>query len=184
MENICFSGGATGADFIWGRAATEAGHRVLHFSFKGHKADSIPGQEVVILLDQQLRAADEFLQKANKIVNRNPRPKNIFVRKLLQRNFYQVQNTHRIYAVSVYSEEDEFWEGGTAWAIAMGMVLKVPEIYVFDQVEEKWYQYMNGIWVIHNKRLLPVPSGKYTGIGTRRLNEAGMFAIKNAFQTA
>ena len=36
-DNICFSGGARGADHAWGLMAEDQGHRVIHFSFKGHK---------------------------------------------------------------------------------------------------------------------------------------------------
>ena len=63
IENICCSGGALGADAHWGICAQNNGHKVLHFSFPRHKADTQAG-EVIVLSKSQLEEADVHLQRA------------------------------------------------------------------------------------------------------------------------
>ncbi len=70
LGNVCLSGGADGADLVWGAEARRYGHKVLHFSFAGHRTQA-PPDELVILSDNGLRRADPYLAKANARLKRD-----------------------------------------------------------------------------------------------------------------
>ena len=84
---MCLSGGADGADVVWGMAAEAAGHEVVHWSFAGHKSSANYLSE---LNDTQLRVADHYLELANKSLQRKWPTTNPVVNNLLRRNFYQI----------------------------------------------------------------------------------------------
>ncbi len=186
--NVCLSGGAKGADLQFGMCAGTAGQSVIHWSFKGHFTQA-PQTEVVILTAQQLLAADEFLVRAApKLKDDKGKPKRYspgrdpdapysFVPNLLRRNWYQVGDAERVYAVSTIKHD--VVQGGTAWAVQMFIDRfdGAPcECYVFDQDVGVWFKW-NGAWEPLDEP--PQPSGVWAGIGTRELNPAGKAAIRN-----
>ena len=178
IENICCSGGALGADAHWGICAQNNGHKVLHFSFPRHKADTQAG-EVIVLSKSQLEEADVHLQRANKTLKRKWQVKNPHVTSLLRRNFFQVRWSDSLYAVSSIDGYG-FIKGGTAWAVQMMIDMHPGSgIYVFDQNVKQWYQWKGG-WTPITKP--PKPNGTYAGIGTRDLNFAGTEAISSIYK--
>lgn len=181
MKNICLSGGADGADLQWGMAAGMAGHAVVHWSFRGHRTRA-PLDEIVILTPEQLMAADRPLLaaapklKKNYRVGRDPEGKGSFVANLLRRNWYQVGNAERVYAIS--SIVDGIVQGGTAWATQMFIdrFESAPcECYVFDQKVGGWFQW-NGAW--EPLEAPPEPFGVWAGIGSRDLQPNGKAAVR------
>jgi len=183
--DICFSGGAKGADSVWGLAALELGHQVVHYSFVGHK----PGtrENIRILNDTELKEADVYLQKAAIFLKRKLPYKKPWIMNLLRRNWYQVRDTNKVYAVSglsPFSKSRSGVDGGTAWAIEMALNLKVSEIFVFDQKQNHWNQWNylpdgHGKWIYIE--FPPKPTGKWTGIGSRDLSDKGFEAIVSVF---
>lgn len=180
--NICYSGGAkpfqgfASADLIFGECAEKAGHQVVHFSFKGHRHGQIHYKQ---LTEEQLMEADPWLRKANKILKRTYPTSSEHTNALLQRNYHQIKETKRIYAASTINDKG-LVDGGTAWAVYMGILLNVPEIYVYDQVREDWFSWIDSGWWALNE--IPKPERKYTGIGTRKLTEIGVRAIKELYE--
>ncbi len=176
-ENLCLSGGAEGADLQFGMCAGMAGHGVIHWSFDPHAARSnAPKQEIVILTTAQLEEADAALAVAAKRIKRNPYPKNIFVRNLLRRNWYQVRDAERVYAVSSIDEKGMV-AGGTAWATAMFMdrFQGACEVYVYDQLISAWLTWDGFHWMVVDP---PKPHGVYAGIGSRKLETNGKEAVR------
>jgi hypothetical protein len=199
MKPICLSGGAKGADAQWGMCAGTAGHEVVHWSFADAKV-YVPEAEVARLTDEQLEAANKACHTAAKNMNArykaagvktrksfqlntpaNIPDKYLYVRNLLRRNYYQVKDTERVYAVA--DIEDGMVSGGTAWAVQM-FIDRVNgaacECYVFDQLTEQWY-----VWNGLNSRVRwnalespPEPHGVWTGIGSRDLSTEGKEAIR------
>ncbi len=187
IENICLSGGAEGADLQWGMCAGKAGHMVIHWSFGKHNTGA-PSSEVVILTDEQLREADEHCLLASKSIHRPFTQLKPYVKRLIQRNWFQVRDSSRVYAVGILSESGQV-SGGTAWAIQMFIDNNTnPEIYFFNQAncgrsyegDFGWNQYVNGMWQPISKP--PKPEGIWTGIGTRDLSKAGKTAIRNLLE--
>lgn len=177
MTNMCLSGGADGSDLQWGMTAGFAGHEVIHWSFEGHKT-SAPKQELAVLTEEQLLAADPHLHKANRVLKRKTLARGSKkVLSLLRRNWYQVEHAERVYAVSTIRGVKV--EGGTGWAVQMFIDRHqgLPcEAYVFDQELEKWFCW-KGEWVEIDQPIKP--HGVWAGIGTRELNAKGKAAIRD-----
>lgn len=173
MSNICFSGGARGSDLAWGNFAEGRGDTVIHFSFEGHQEHVL---HRLVLNQEQLDLALPALERASKNLKRSLKGRPPFVMNLLKRNWYQVKNTDSIYAVGTII--DNKVTGGTAWAVQMAIDRNVGNIFFFDQLTEKWYLWNNFFfWVSLVEDRPPPPSGKWTGIGTRELSDAGRKAI-------
>lgn len=174
--NWCLSGGAIGADLLWGKVAGLKGHGVVHFSFKRHRTGA-PRHEIVELSAQQLQEADHYCRNAGNYICRHFPPNSNFVANLLRRNWYQVRDADACYAIS--SIKDGMVQGGTGWATAMFILkhnmVKCP-VYVFDQDVSHWFQWTGAAWEpIYEP---PPPQGVWAGIGTRKLNWVGSLAIK------
>lgn len=173
--NICLSGGAIGADLLWGMTAGQIGHAVFHFVFEKHDSKA-PQSELVVLSHDQLVMADPYLEKANDTLKRRWPANGYFVRSLLRRNWYQVQWASSLYAVSKI--ENGKVDGGTAWAVQMFIDQNNNApcgCYVYDQIAEVWYKW-EGKWVQIDEP--PEPSGIWAGIGTRGINTSGKNAVK------
>lgn len=174
---ICFSGGAKGADVLWGELAESLGHQVKHFSFAGHRC--VATRNIHVLTETELAEAQVHLNQANKVLKRNPFPKSSNVRNLLRRNWFQVKDTDAVYAISKF--EDGNVAGGTAWAVQMAIDRRVPWIFLFEQEENQWYRWMygNDAWY---QAIPRIPKDKWTGIGTRDINYNGQQAIREICQ--
>lgn len=173
-DNVCLSGGAEGADLMWGMTAGSRGDAVIHFIFKGHRSRA-PADELVSLSRSQLLEADPFLENANKTLKRRFPGSNDFVNSLLRRNYYQVAWSQSLYAVSAI-DKNQLVKGGTAWAVQMFLDLH-PEgkCFVYDQEKEQWFQWKNGWCPIMAP---PAPQGVWAGVGSRDLTDAGKAAIR------
>ena len=174
LENICLSGGAEGADLAWGSAATEANHSVVHFTFKSHRTNA-PKEQICLLDDGFLRAADPACHKANETLKRHFPPRSPFAANLLRRNWYQIKDSTACYAISTI--KNGVVQGGTSWATAM-FIDKYDQAtcpcYVFCQEAVHWFEW-TGEWTpIYEP---PIPTGVYTGIGSRNLTMVGSLAI-------
>lgn len=175
MSNVCFSGGAVGSDTAFYLAARAAGHKVVQYHFDERNSGK-PGFH--ILSDRQLEAARSFLKKANETLGRTV-PKDGYVYNLLARNWYQVRDSNRVFAVGRISDGNIL--GGTAWAVQMFIDSNLsPSVFFFDQYAETWFQWENSGWM--ETKSVPRPGGYYTGIGTRDLNEAGEEAIRALYR--
>lgn len=193
INNVMYSGGAIGSDIEWGLMATKLHHVVQHFSFNGHHAKSLTHQTIV-LNDDELKGATLFVEKANESLHRKI-PKNDYVLKLLQRNFFQIRYSDVIYAIGFlsialhddfsftdyYSTHEVSVEGGTAWAIQMFIDLNRGPIYFFDQNNMKWFLYYNNKWRCYHA-IPKTPIGHWTGIGTRRLMQQGKDEIWKIYE--
>jgi len=177
--DVCFSGGAKGADLAWGVAAEKAGHQVVHFGFKEHK-----GKKTHIIENEFLSLADPFLIQANKTLHRQKFPRDSeYVNNLLRRNYWQIKDTERVYAIATIDFEKNVVNGGTGWAVQMAIDKYIPEIYVFDQNINDWCfpQYVSRIFWVRMSKSPPKPYGLYTGIGTRELTQNGQHAIEELY---
>lgn len=179
MKPLCLSGAARGADYVFGLIAKEVGHDIIHWSFRGHNYCR-DCTNVTILEKDQLSLANPVLEEVRKILHR---PGATINNPLLQRNYYQVATADSVYAVSSIDWSSKTLmkvPGGTAWTIAMAFLIDVPDIFLFDQNDERWYRWAQDYWfTVENP---PSPSGIYAGIGTRELNDSGIRAIMEIYE--
>jgi len=171
----CHSGGAIGSDIAWENISNKYGIETIPYSFKNHKQESkVP----YILSDEQLNEGFEQVKISAIKLNRNIQKITSYVKKLLSRNWFQVKNSEGIYAIGTIKNENEV-EGGTGWAIQMGINLK-RTIFVFEQNENLWYQYSyekEKFIPLYDK--IPKLTEEFAGIGTREINQNGISAIEN-----
>jgi hypothetical protein len=183
--NTCYSGGCVGADAIFGEYATKEGHEVKHFSFLNHKyAKGVPNNQIVVLDEFMLHQANSPLTNAAKVLKRNFPTRSHYTDCLLRRNYYQIRDSDKIYAVS-YLDENGLVKGGTGWAVTMGILKDIKEVYLFLQDENKWV-ILNSYIPKDNKMYWddcnpPKPSGSYAGIGSHDITTNGKEAIKNLY---
>jgi hypothetical protein len=170
-SDICMSGGAVGADLQWGMTAGKAGHRVIHFSFAGHKTDA-PESEVVRLTEEELSEADPHLVRANETLKRRLPFAEPRVINLVRRDFYQIRWSQSLYGVVNFDHTGI--EGGTAWAVQMFLDIGRTHVFVFDQARESWLTFAQKSWVAVEP---PSPKGIWAGVGTRNLLPCGRDAI-------
>ena len=186
MTNICFSGGAAGADSLFGEEAKKAGHEVYHYHFNKNK-QGLP--HFYVLGEDKLKLADPYLKWANKTLKRGSFPySNEFTNNMLRRNFYQVNRADSVYAITRL--ENGNVKGGTGWATQMACdrnTYTPINIYVFDMNTNHWYEWKKDKYVKWPKRVIginsipPSPTGKYAGIGSRELTEAGEKALRSLY---
>jgi hypothetical protein len=191
-ENVCLSGGARGADYEWGRNAALAGHKVIHLSFEGHKSKGRP-EDTVVLTQAQLEEADQYLVEINDRVLKRTLPWwRYHVISLLRRNYWQVRDTERVYAIAGIDFEDTGQViGGTAWAVEMFKLLRpteaTDELFVFDSrrgTMGTWYGWNGMAWEPLRPDRIPIPHGRWTGIGARDIDDVGKYEIERVFQFA
>lgn len=186
MENICFSGGAEGADLEWGNVAKKNGHEVRHFVFANHKGSDHP--DAVVVTPEELEVGDRTLELANEILGRSFPAHSNYVTNLLRRNFWQVVDSDAVYAVAGLdpTKDNKVLIGGTAWAVECFKILHPDSdrIFVYDSWKDQWYRWTIAAWPSFEKvsrNEIPKPSGKWTGIGSRDLDSKGREAIRGIF---
>lgn len=175
--DICYSGGAIGADKAWGEIAEHFNHKVIHYVFKEHRSLC---DNLIVLSDEDLNLADKYLQKANKVLLRKFPSKNKFTNSLLRRNYYQIKDSDTCYAIA--SIENNKVSGGTAWATTMFIQNRTGECYVLNQEDNNWYKFdRNSNLFLIMESLPPAPHGKWTGIGSRKITDKSIDRICELF---
>lgn len=183
FDNVCFSGGAAGADRLFGLWAAENGQDAVHFSFAKHKTHV--DESTVLELPNELLTCKEIqdqLKLANRTLGRSV-PRFGYVYNLLARNSYQIYCTERVYTIGELVSPSQL-DGGTAWAVQMYLDLNDSdkEIYHYDIMDNKVYQYCNNTKQFIEVQSVPKPHGKWTGIGTRRATQEHMDNFASKFE--
>ncbi len=139
MPAILNSGGAIGADTIFGDCARQIGHGVCHYGFQGMKSEW--GCYVKLLSSVELYQANEPLTQANKTLHRHFPTRAEYVNNLLRRNYYQIKDSRFVYAVAPLNDDNKTVQGGTGWAVQMAVDRMIMIIFLFDLKSNKWHQY-------------------------------------------
>lgn len=182
--SICKSGGAIGADTAFELAAAKAGHRRIHYSFVGHKI-LVPKNTIRVLAESELSLGEHYIAYAAKVLGRKWSDYKGSRRKLIQRNFWQINGSESVYAVAKI-KPNGLVDGGTGWAVTMAILKDVPNIFVYDIETNAWKRWYGKTDPRANKwyaePVVPAPTGIYAGIGTRNLTPAGNRAIEALYE--
>ncbi|MFA6105916.1 MAG: hypothetical protein WC725_05005 [Patescibacteria group bacterium] len=175
MKNLIHSGGALGADSIFGDIGIANNYSVAHHSFYGHTCNGAGTR--IIHSASELALADNALIKANATLKRFYPPKSAYVQKLLQRNYYQILNSQFVVAIATINKYTDTVNGGTGWATQMAVDMQIP-VYVFDCADNKWYKKLPGTKFTPCS-LSDVPNtGVFAGIGSREITPQGREQIR------
>lgn len=180
-DDVCYSGGADGADLLFSTLANRVGHRVEQFTFEDQKYHGDP-KDRIILKEIHLARADPTIKQANVFLKRRYPSKSIYVNNLIRRNYYQVLNAERIYATQTIT--DGLVDGGTGFTVTMGILMGIKEIYVFETGKNLWMKWEGELtgdrkWSIMNSIIEPY--GKYAGIGAREITPTAVEAITELY---
>ena len=179
MVNVCYSGGAVGADSLFSECAEKIGHKVVNYVFKGHKSKC---NGLVFLTDDELRIADDKLKIVAKILGKKLPYYNPFVFNLLRRNYYQSINSKRIYSAARLNNDECTVKSGTGWSIELAKLNGVQEIYIFNMEDNSWKSWNGFLFENIDFNDIPKPSGHYGGIGSRELTEEAVKQIKMLYE--
>jgi len=176
------TGGATGSDYAWMRVATH--HKIIcHVSsFLGHRTlcpfDRVDMGFVKLHThnDNDLALAHPHLEKTNQTLQRRWPTGNQMVNNLLRRNYLIVKDAAQVIGIGRLNKHRTIVGGGTGWGIQMGLDLGI-ETWVFDQKDGFWYVWSTMEAVFVKTDSPPNITGKFAGIGTRAINQAGVAAI-------
>lgn len=177
MSYTCYSGGASGSDFIFETESIKKGFKVVAYSFENHNTKS---KNRLNLTQKQLDKGFDHIKIANKRLNRNLSNLEPYIKNLIARDWFQVDSSDAIFAVGIVSGDNVM--GGTGYAVACAIDNKKP-VYVFDQNYNSWfyYDYDDNNFQIYEG--IPELTEKFAGIGTRNINNEGIRAIVSLFTT-
>jgi len=109
--DICFSGGAVGADTAFTNAAIAARHRVINYSFNQHES-FVPRNTRRLLTETELLSGEESVKSAAKYLRKNWSEYSGKARKLILRNYWQIKDVSSVYAVADIRKDGRV-SGGT-----------------------------------------------------------------------
>jgi hypothetical protein len=174
---INHSGGCPGSDITWEKESNIFGIPTISYSFKGHIHEG-KNPKVLNVLEleegwQQVLLCEKEIKRPLYKIQHTP-----YVRCLLSRNWFQVKNSESIYAIGNFiNSSNKIVDGGTGWAVQMA-INNNKSIYLFEQNLDMWYEY--NYFLNKFSPLLEIPklTNNFAGIGTRKIKENGINAIK------
>ena len=169
------SGGAKGSEAMFGDAAEKWGLGEVHFSFAGRETERKRG--VVELSEEELErggVSDSYIQAQ---LHRSF-PKTEKFQQLLKSIWHQIATAGEVFVIGEILD-DQTVKGGTGWGAELARHFD-KTIYVFDQSRGHWFEWNDGAW---KKIEAPwIRRTRFTGTGTRWLNDAGRSAIEELFE--
>jgi len=175
----CYTGGAEGADYVWGKFSEKHGWEPQVLSFYGHNIYPDTVGSILRLSPKYLQVADVYLEKANRVLKRRFPTSKENLNNLLRRNYWQVCDTNQVIAVGFLHKDQKIVDGGTGWAVQMAIDMNKP-VYVFDQNTVQWFCWNNWVGIFEGCHT-PTLEDRFTGIGTRKITKEGISAIKDVF---
>jgi hypothetical protein len=174
-ECILFSGAANGAEAAFGAAAQRHGVAEVNFSFEGHNDARTRG--IRVLTEPELKQGDVNLHYVSRLMHREYRDTRLF-RRVLQSIWHQVNNGLEVFVVGRILDDDTV-KGGTGWGAEFAKLCNKP-LYVFDQVRAHWSRWTGDEWEEAAPPTVTQP--RFTGTGTRFLEQGGKRAIDELFE--
>lgn len=168
------SGGAAGAEQVFGECAEKYGLAELNFSFSGRETARTRG--VVNLTTEELEQGHVSQVYLQAHMHREYPDTDTF-HKILQTIWHQVNTAGEVFAVGELLP-DKTMKGGTGWAVELARH-QHKTVYVFDQEIGTWHKWYDNTW---NQVDAPrITCRRFTGTGTRNINDAGRKAIDELF---
>ena len=185
----CHSGGAIGSDQEFENIGKEFCVKTRAYSYRT-KYHTSPNK--IEISDEDFREGVNEINKANKHIGRFGIQKYM---NLLARNWAQVKYSTQIFAVGVIVESGgktpegyyskskiQTVSGGTGYSVMMG-ILHTKDIFVFDQIKDKWFRWSyTANSFIELKETPKIKTQNFAGIGTRKLNDCGRKAIRELYE--
>ena len=175
---VLYSGGAVGAEAEFGAQAERHGIEEINFTYEGREIARSRG--VRVLSREELARGDVSLSYVSHLLNRTYTDAPT-IRKVLQTIWYQVNSGHEIYVIGAVLPDGTV-KGGTGWGAEFAKLCNKP-IFVFDQDKNAWFAWAETRWMeVVDPGNLRICRPRFTGTGTRVLEENGRKAIRELFE--
>ena len=174
-SHTLLSGGAAGAEAEFGGCAERWGLQEKNFSFAGRGMERTRG--TVLLSDEDLqrgRVSNLYLQR----LMQRDYPDNDEFRKIIMTVWHQVNTAGEVFVVG-WIKRDGTVKGGTGWAAELAKQLR-KRVFVFDLTERAWHTWRDRSWHTVPPPIIRAP--RFTGSGTRHLDDSGRTAIRELFE--
>lgn len=171
---ILYSGGAPGAEALFGAIAESYGVQEVNYSFDGHQQERSRGLRVLTM--EELALKDVSLAYVSRLMSREYTRAPLF-RRVLQSICWQVSSGEEIFVVGSI-QEDGTVKGGTGWGAEFAKICNKP-LFVFDQDRDIWFAWMESEWVEAGQP--QVSTRHFTGTGTRFITDSGRRAVEDLF---
>jgi hypothetical protein len=168
------SGGAQGAESIFGEQAEKFGINEVNYSFDGHITNRSRG--IKILTEDELLKGDVSIDYVSRLMHRKYKETYVFKR-ILQTVFYQIFNSEQVFVVGNITEHQTV-KGGTGWGAELAKILNRP-LYVYDQDRLKWLTWTGKKWVVIDRP--SITKLNFAGTGTRYIKDGTQQEIENLF---
>ncbi|MEI6127427.1 MAG: hypothetical protein WCQ99_12845 [Pseudomonadota bacterium] len=169
------SGGAQGAEAVFGECAEKWALQEINFSFEGHQTARTRG--LVNLTCNELAQGHVSDVYINAKMHRTY-PNTPLFRKVLQSIWHQVNTAGEVFVVGEI-QPDATVRGGTGWAAELSKHWKKP-VHVFDQIKNLWYTWNSGTWAEESDPV--ITRIRFAGTGTRFINDQGRAAVQSLFE--
>ena len=177
-ELVLYSGATKGAESEFGAQAERHGIQEVNFTFEGHP--NARGRGIHELNREELLKGDVSLTYVSRLLNRNYVHKGETFRKVLQTLFHIVNHSRELFVIGDILDDGTV-RGGTGWGAEFAKLCN-KTLYVFDQRQNSWFQWMGEGWQTLSGETLPViREYHFGGTGTRQLQENGRQAIEDLF---
>lgn len=188
-EFVLHSGGANGADTVWGEIGEKYGLKTINH----YQHPDKPSPKGNINISEKNIKEGRYKAAAAAKANYGYQYSSMKDANLI-RDWSQVKHSDAIFAIGHIVKKGELLfpnqkndtrvalhtavQGGTGYAVEMGIQEGKP-VYVFDQVRRKWFKNINGKWGVSE---VPTLTPNFAGIGTRNINEYGIQAIEDVYK--
>ncbi len=169
------SGGATGAEQLFGECAEKWGLVELNFTFEGRTPPRTRG--LVRLTDEELSEGAVSPVYVQAHMHRQY-PNTPRFTKTLQSIWHQVNTAQEVFVVGVILADGTV-KGGTGWAAELARVWHKP-VFVFDQEKCAWFTWNGSEWTSASEPT--ITTKRFAGTGTRFISEQAKLAITALFE--
>lgn len=196
MNYTLHSGGAKGADDVFRQVAEYYGITEQYHYYYGEQSEyNSPYGNTHISIEDYQEGQTKMAESA-KFLYGYPYKKINDVR--ICRNWCQIKYSNTVYAVGQLKLKGDKFNpskpsdtrtltndcviGGTGYAVARAILDNKP-IYVFDQVIKQWFTFNYDLMEWEYFEGIPPLDNNFAGIGTRDINQEGIQAIIDLFDT-
>ncbi len=169
-----YSGGAAGAEMLFGEMAERYGLEEVNYSFEGHQIERKRG--VHVLSSEELALKDVSLTYVSRLMNRQYTHAPLF-RKVLQSICWQVSSGGEVFVVGSIMPDNTV-KGGTGWGAEFAKICNKP-LWVFDQEKNAWFRWEKDQWTREAEPR--ITSERFTATGTRFPEDSSRKAVEELF---
>jgi hypothetical protein len=197
LINTLITGIAPGSDTEWVSRAHTLGEQIIQLYFDGHNRVRSNTHDNHLDSEHDVLLANLYIDRAMKHHNYHFSEGSQF-HKLLKAFYFIIKEADSLYIIGSFAEQTDFHYGSrlniagkSSWYAEMFVdkwlelykeypIYKNIPLYFFDQKKNKWFSLKRDLtfYSIYFDEI-PKPTGKYAAVGTRSLNNDGLFAIRS-----